>query len=138
MDIAPQLEFAGNCREAFFFYASLLGGEVTVMNTMGDTPDVALAPGSKPGPPDMVRFAEIRFGQSVLRGNDLADDDWKSPRGFSLSLHLPSAGEAHRVSDGLAKGGRVTVPLAKVDWAASFGMVTDRFGIPWLILGLKE
>jgi len=138
MDFAPQLEFDGACEAAFTRYAELFGGRINMMNKLGDSEDVALPPGSRGGAPEMVRFAELQLGQSKIRGNDLPSDDYHPPRGFNLSAHFETVAEARRVFDGLAEGGKVTVEPAKVDWAELFGMVTDRFGIPWLILGLKS
>jgi PhnB protein len=137
-DLFPQLEFDGNCREAFERYAALFGGQITVMNTLGETGDVPLPPGSTAGPPDMVRFAELRLGNTRILGNDLPADQYERPRGFNLAVHFEKTDEARRIFDGLADGGSISVPPAKVAWAALFGMVTDRFGIPWLILGFND
>lgn len=57
-------------------------------------------------------------------------------KGFSLSFHVKSADEASRIFNGLADGGTVKTALVEVDWAKRFGMVVDRFGVPWLILAL--
>ncbi|WP_054313356.1 VOC family protein [Mesorhizobium sp. 1M-11] len=136
MNLAPQLTFPGRCREAFQFYAELFGGEVTVINTFGGNEDRKLPPGSVPAPPEYVRFAEIKFGQNVLRGNDLNEEQFVPMIGFSISLHLNDADEAKRIFDSLSLGGNTTSPLGEVDWAKLFGQVTDRFGVPWLILAL--
>jgi PhnB protein len=137
-DVFPQLEFNGDCRQAFEKYAKLFGGEITVMNTLGETKDVPLPPGSTAGAPDMVRFAELRLGSTRILGNDLPSEQYKSPYGFNLAMHFEKADEARRIFDSLAEGGAITVPPAKVAWAELFGMVTDRFGIPWLILGFSD
>ena len=138
MDLAPQLAFKGECRQAFEYYAKLLGGEITIMNTFGGNEDHALPPGSVAGAAEQVRFADVRFGNNALRGNDVGDDQFVQMGGFTVSLHVPGTDEARRIFDGLADGGRITTPLSKVDWAQLFGMVTDRFGVPWLILALAE
>ena len=137
-DLFPQLEFNGDCRAAFERYAALFGGRIIVMNTLGDTKDVPLPPGSTAGPPEMVRFAELRLGSTRLLGNDLPPEEYQRPHGFNLAMHFETASEARRIFDALAEGGTITVQPAKVAWATLFGMVTDRFGIPWLILGFKD
>jgi PhnB protein len=71
--------------------------------------------------------------QGVLMGGDVAPDRYEEPKGFSLSLQINSTTEAERIFNELGKGGRVAVPLEKTFWAARFGMLVDRFGIPWLI-----
>lgn len=138
MNLAPQLAFAGECRKAFESYAKLLGGEITVMNTFGGSEDQELPPGSVAAASDQIRFAEVRFGENALRGNDVPADFFRPMRGFNISLHVSSADDARRIFNGLSDGGEITTPLGKVDWADLFGMVVDRFGVPWLILGLGE
>jgi len=137
MNIAPQLAFSGQCRQAFEFYVQLLDGKIVVMNTFGGNEDRALPPGSTAGEADQIRFAEIRIRDSVLRGNDVPKDQFIPMKGFSISLHVKKADDARRIFDALSDGGLVTTPLSKVDWAAQFGMVTDKFGVPWIILGLE-
>lgn len=108
------------------------------MNTFGGNEDRQLPPGSAAGAADQIRFAEVRFGESALRGNDVPTDSFVPMRGFSVSLHMNSVDDARRIFNGLAEGGQVTTPLSEVDWASLFGMVVDRFGVPWLILALNE
>ncbi|MFE0017889.1 VOC family protein [Mesorhizobium sp. NPDC059054] len=137
MNIAPQLAFSGECRQAFESYARLMGGVITVMNTFGGNEGKALPPGSTAAAADQVRFAELSLGDSVLRGNDVPADQYTPMQGFNVSLHIEGADEARRIFEALSEGGTVTTPLTKVDWADRFGMVTDRFGVPWLVLGMK-
>lgn len=129
MNLAPQLAFNGDCRQAFEYYAKLLGGEIVVMNTFGGNEHRELPPGSVAGAADKVRFAEVRFGNSSLRGNDVGDDQFVPMRGFSVSLHVSRMEDARRIFDGLADGGVVTTGLSEVSWAKLFGMATDRFGV---------
>lgn len=138
MDIFPQLEFNGQCEEAFERYANLFGGKIAAMNKLGATRDVPLPPGSTGEDPEMVRFAELQIGEAKLRGNDLPPDQYHPPRGFNLSMHFEKADEARRIFASLSEGGAVSVEPARVAWAEFFGMVTDRFAIPWIILGFKK
>lgn len=138
MNLAPQLAFAGQCRQAFEYYAKLLGGTITVMNTFGGNEDRKLPPGSVAAAGDQIRFAELRFGDSALRGNDVPLDAFTPMRGFNVSLHMDSADDARRIFSGLADGGEITTPLSAVDWADLFGMVVDRFGVPWLVLAVRS
>lgn len=110
INLAPQLAFGGRCRQAFEYYAKLLDGEITVMNS---------------------------FGDSALRGNDVPARDYKPMRGFNVSLHTGDTEEARRIFDGLAEGGKVITEPSEVDWADLFAMVEDRFGVPWLVLAAK-
>ena len=75
----------------------------------------------------------LTVGGQVLMGGDVAPGRYEEPKGFSLSLQLKGSTEAERVFQELSKDGRVMMPLEKTFWAERFGMVVDRFGIPWLI-----
>ena len=138
MNLAPQLAFAGQCRQAFEFYAKLLGGKITVMNRFGGNEDRKLPPGSVAAADDQIRFAEVKFGVSALRGNDVPPGSFTPMRGFSVSLHMNSVDEARRIFNALADGGEITTPPSAVDWADLFGMVVDRFGVPWLVLAVRS
>ena len=139
MKLMPQLAFNGQCREAFEQYARILGGKITVMNAFSGTEEDGDMPaGCTGGSPGQIRFAELRVGDWALLGNDLPADFYKALRGFSIALHLESVSEARRVFSALAERGQITVPLGEVAWSPCFGLVTDRFGVPWLILALAQ
>jgi PhnB protein len=82
---------------------------------------------------DKVMHGSLTLGNQTLMGGDVAPDRYEQPRGFSLSLQIKSIPDAERIFRELAEDGRVVLPLEKTFWAARFGMVVDRFGIPWLI-----
>jgi PhnB protein len=82
---------------------------------------------------DKVMHASVTVGNQVFMGADITPDRYEEPKGFSLSIQIASATEAERMFGELAKGGMVAMPLEKTFWAERFGMVVDRFGIPWLI-----
>jgi PhnB protein len=66
-------------------------------------------------------------------GADVMPDRYEEPRGFSLSLQITNSADAERIFRELAADGRIVMPLEETFWAVRFGMVVDRFGIPWLI-----
>jgi PhnB protein len=136
MKLMPQLAFNGLCQQAFETYRDILRGEITTLHTFDDARD--LPPGSTASAPGKVRFAELRVGAFSLLGNDVPADEFEPMRGFNVALHLQSVAEAERVFGALAEGGEVSTPLTRVAWAPRFGMVTDRFETPWLILALEE
>jgi len=82
---------------------------------------------------DKVMHGSLTVGEQVLMGGDVSPDRYEEPRGFSLSLQITSTTEAERIFHELGRDGRVVMPLEKTFWAARFGMLVDRFGIPWLI-----
>ena len=138
MKIMAQLAFDGNCRQAFEYYEKVLPGKITVMNALGDTPDVPLPPGSRSSAPEHIRFAQLEVGGSALLGNDLPHDEFVRMSGFNLALHTQSVAEARRIFTALAEHGEVKAPLTAVAFARIFGQLVDRFGTPWLILALAE
>lgn len=137
MQVSVQLAFKGRCREAFEYYEQVLGGRITVMNSFGGN-EAPLPPGSTSAGPEQIRFAELRIGDAAILGNDVPPGDYKPMQGFNVSLHVKDAAEAMRIFRALADGGRIDTPLGKVAWSSAFGIVTDRFGVPWLILSLDK
>ena len=79
------------------------------------------------------RGGSVSVGEQILMGSDVAPEDNEKPKGFSLSLQMRNTTQAERLFHLLAKDGTVVMPHKKTFWAARFGMVVDRFGIPWLI-----
>jgi PhnB protein len=130
MEMSPYLSFDGTCEEAFTFYERCFGGQVGELFRYGGTPLADQVPADWN---DRVMHGSLTVGSQVLMGGDVPPDRYEAPKGFSLSLHLNSVAEAERVYLELSQGGNVVVPLERTFWAARFGMVVDRFKIPWLI-----
>lgn len=125
------LNFDGNCAEAMRFYERVLGGNITLMMTNGESPMAAQVP---PGNADRIMHARLAFEGGVLMASDsMAGQPFAGMHGFSLALEYPSAVDAKRVFDALGVDGKVTMPLQKTFWAEAFGMLVDRFGTPWMI-----
>jgi PhnB protein len=137
MKMMTQLAFKGQCRQAFELYEKVLGGKIAVMNTFGGS-DVELPPGSTASKPDQIRFAELQVGDRSILGNDVPEQEYKPMQGFNIALHVRTAHEAQRIFNALSDGGHVVTPLSEVAWSTAFGIVTDRFGAPWLILALDK
>ena len=130
MQMSIYLSFKGECEAAFSFYARALGGEV------GEIFRYAGSSLTDQVPPDWqgkVMHASCAIGDQLLMGADVATDRYDDPRGFTLSLQVKDTAEAERVFHELAKEGRVVLPLEKTFWAARFGMLVDRFGVPWQV-----
>ncbi|WP_067688139.1 VOC family protein [Nocardia jejuensis] len=130
--VNPYLLFNGNAEEAFVFYQSVLGGELMLvrfgeMGDSGDLPDEV----SK-----LIAHAALPLGESILMASDCPPDraaDRPENPPFTVSLDLDSADEVQRVFDALSAGGQVSMPVGKTEWAESFAMLTDRFGVPWMV-----
>jgi PhnB protein len=128
MQVNPYLSFNGQCEAAFTFYEQCLGGQLGAIFRYAGTPLAHQVPADWQ---DKVMHGSVTVGEQVLMGGDVAPDRYEEPKGFSLSLQITSTTEAERIFHELAKDGRIAMPLEKTFWAARFGMVVDRFGIPW-------
>lgn len=129
MQITPYLYFDGRCKEAFGRYQQILGGSIREMITYGELPIMDNVP---PGKHDHVMHASFVTGDQVLMGTDIPGE-YETPRGMYVSLHVTDPAEAERIYHGLAENGTVQVPISETDWAIRFGMLTDQFGIPWIV-----
>jgi PhnB protein len=128
--VQPYLFFDGRCEEALEFYRRTLGAEVTALMRFKESPDPAMCP---PSAGDKVMHASFRIGETTLLASDGRCQGKPSFQGFSLSLTVANEAEADRLFASLAEGGQVQMPLSKTFFSVRFGMVADRFGVPWMI-----
>jgi len=131
MKIVTSVSLPGTCREAFDFYARVLGGEITTAVSYGEAfPDTA------PGTQDWLMYCWLQVGDQAILGSDMHPDhapDMHKPKdGFDITLHFDSVDEARRVFEDLSDGGEVQIPFGVNDCAPGFGGFTDRFGVPWM------
>ena len=133
--IHAYLTFDGNAAEAMRFYEKTLGGTMQMMMTVEE------APGSEQFPPEArnrIMHASLAYGDGMLMASDsMPGQAYEGMKGFGVALTLDTVAEGRRVFDAFAEGGNVSMPFAKTFWVEGFGMVTDRFGTPWLINGGK-
>jgi PhnB protein len=134
MLVQPYLFFDGRCEEAVEFYRSALGAEVTMLMRFKDSPEPPEPGRCSPGSGDKVMHASFRIGDTTVMASDGQCLGRPSFQGFSLSLTVPDDAEAERLFARLADGGQVQMPLAKTFFSSRFGMVADRFGVPWMIV----
>lgn len=130
--IQPYLFFGGRCEEALEFYRDALGAQVELLMHFKDSPEPQPPGMLAPGYEDKVMHATFRIGGSTLMASDGCGAT-PSFAGFSLSLAVPTEAEADRAFAALVNGGEVKMPLAKTFWSPRFGMLTDRFGLGWMI-----
>lgn len=130
MKLVNNLVFKGNCREAFEEYARLLGGEIKAMYAFSDAP--AGMPAEEQNR-DMIMHAWLQVGDQALMGCDAPPAYQREMGGFSVAFHTDDEAEAKRVFDALAVGGTASMPFGATFWSPAFGMVTDRFGTPWIV-----
>jgi PhnB protein len=126
--LSPYLFFDGKCREALTFYQKVLGGELVFM-TYGD------APNCPKGAKDRIIHGQLQRGDVVLRASDTPDYPPDSVgNSIHLSLDLKTQEEIERVYQGLSTEGSADVPLHESHFANRFGMLTDRYGIHWMLM----
>ena len=131
--ITPYLFFGGRCEEAIAFYRTALGAEVEMLMRFDESPD-APPPGMvQAGFEKKVMHASIRVRGIPLMMSDGCDDTPKFD-GINLALSVPTEADAARSFDALADGGSVRMPLCKTFWSPCYGMVTDRFGLGWMVM----
>lgn len=124
----PYLNFNGTAREAMEFYASVLGGELTI-NTFAESGGMGVGEDEL----HLVMHSQLEAGPDLtLMGADVPSTMEISPNG-SVSLSGDDEAQLRGFWDGLAAGGSITVPLEKAPWGDHFGMLTDRFGVAWLV-----
>jgi PhnB protein len=130
MQMNAYLSFNGECEAAFKFYEECLDGKIGEIFRYAGTPLAEQVPAEWQ---NKVMHGSLAIGDDVLMGGDVAPERYEKPKGFSLSLQMKSTTQAEHIFQLLAKDGTVVMPLQETFWAARFGMLVDRFGIPWLI-----
>ena len=133
MHIEPYLFFEGRCAEAVEFYRDALGAEVTMLMRYKDSPEPAPPGKLPPGSEDKVMHASLRIGDTTVMASDGLCQGPPRFQGFSLSITVPDETRADKMFAALADRGQVQMPLGKTFWSPRFGMVTDRFGVGWMI-----
>ena len=135
MKIVTSLSFRGQCREAFEFYAQVLGGQLSAAIPYSAAP---------PGMPitddkyqDWLMHAWLEVGDQAIMGADLPPDFApnidKPKNGFDVTYHTEDAVKAKQVFDALAEGGTVGTAFGETFWSPGYGSLTDRFGVPWMV-----
>lgn len=134
MKIVTSLTFKGNCREAFEFYAKVLGGKITAAYPYGDgPPDMPIGPEYK----DQLMHCWLEVGDQALMGFDgipeFAPGYHKPVNGFDVTLHTHDPEQARGWYEALVEGGKATMPFGETFWSPGYGGLVDRFGTPWMV-----
>jgi PhnB protein len=130
MKINPYLSFKGDCEEAMKFYERVLGGKLEAMMRFESTPAAEHVPAEWRG---KVMHSCLSVGDFMVMGSDSPPGRQEPMKGMSVTLHVDKPAEAERIFTALCEKGKVGMPIGETFWAARFGMVTDRFGTPWMI-----
>lgn len=131
--VQPYLMFGGRCEEALEFYRTALGAQVERMMYFKDSPQPPPPGVLQPGFENKVMHSSFRIGASTIMASDGCGEG-ATFSGFSLSLIVATVAEADRAFAALADGGKVTMPLGQTFFSPRYGMLTDRFGIDWMVI----
>ena len=132
MNVTPYLMFNGRCEEAINFYKAELGAEVLALLRFKENPPPA---DKVPANWDnKVMHSSFKIGDTQIKATDGDSADKPGFSGVTLSIQVNNEAEAERAFNGLSKGGQVKMPLGKTFFSPRFGMVSDRFGVSWMVV----
>lgn len=126
--VNPYIAYKGNCQDAIEFYKTALNAEMLFVQKVGDSPMPEM------GPAEKIMHCSIKIGDSVVM---LCDDMRLTPPdghgNISLAIGLNDPARAKQIFDKLAEDGSVVMPIGKTYWAEAFGVLTDKFGVTWMV-----
>ena len=125
------LTFNGNAAEALAFYAKCLGGKIEFSMTFAESPMGARTP--DPYKDKIMHATLTARGQKLMASDAPPDYKFEGYKGFSLSVQAKDVKEGEQLFNALLAGGKVTMPYAATFWSPGFGMLEDKFGVPWMI-----
>ncbi len=129
----PYILFGGRCEEALEFYQRAVGAKVDEVMRFKDNPD-PMPPGMlAPGLENKIMHTSFRIGESLVMASDGMDPS-QTVSGASLAVTVKTEAEVDPIFNALAVGGTVTMPPGKTFWSPRFGMLTDKFGLGWMVM----
>ena len=131
MKVQPYLFFDGRCDEALEFYKKAIGADVKMLMRWKDSPDKSMC---TPGNADKVMHAQFQIGDTDVMASDGRNQGQPKFDGFALSISAKTEAEADKMFGALGDGGQVTMAMSKTFFSPRFGMLTDKFGVGWMIL----
>jgi len=128
MRLSFHIHFNGNCQEAFELYEVLLDGKIGTMLPFGKSPAAANVPEDWQS---KIVHANIQIFGVEISGDDIPPDQYEAPKGFYVLLAFENEGKTSAAFEELSKDGKIIFPLQKTFWSPCYGIVVDRFGVPW-------
>jgi PhnB protein len=129
------LNFNGDCEDAFNFYKSVFCNEFGYLSRFGEIPEsegYTVSEAFK----NKIMHVSLQIGQSILMGSDCGEEhasNFLQGNNFSVSVSTDTKAEAEELFNSLAHGGQIIMPLNSTFWGDYFGMLTDKFGINWMV-----
>ena len=130
MQLSVHLNFDGQCAAAFRQYHRLLGGKLSTLMTYGESPMADKVPVEWR---DRIVHATLHVDGMELMGADVAPESYTTPQGFAVVLNVPDVERARELFGSLAEGGTLRLPFQKTFWSTGYGLLVDRYGVPWEI-----
>jgi PhnB protein len=134
MQVQPYLFFNGRCEEAIEFYKKALGADVVMLMRFKESPDKPGPNAVPPGLDDKIMHSCLRIGETEVMASDGMGTGTPEFKGVSLSISAAHEAEADRLFNALSDGGQIRMPIGKTFFSPRFGMVADRFGVPWMVV----
>lgn len=135
--IQSYLFFSGRCEEALEFYKSAIGARVDMLMRFSESPEPPPPGMVPPGHENKIMHASFHVGETLIMASDGCGENHPF-QGFSLSLGVATEEEADKYFNALAEGGKVDMPLAKTFWSPRYGMLTDKFGMGWMVSVVQQ
>ena len=135
MHLQPYVFFNGRCQEAVDFYKQAIGAEVETLMRFKDAPDQSMVP---PGSADKIMHCSLRIGDTTLLASDGQSDKQPAFDGFALTITAENEAKVDRLFDALGQGGEVRMAPAETFFSPRFAMLTDKFGVHWMLLAEKK
>ncbi len=139
MKFIPYLYFNGDCAEAIEFYAQLFSGKITERYTYNDMPPEPDMPPLSEADKQKIMHAQLTIGSQTLMASDIVSElcatgnGYQKPQGIQINISVDTPAEGQRIFNALSEGGTIEMPFEATFFSQGFGIVTDRFGIPWSI-----
>ena len=131
MELQTYLFFDGKTDEALDFYKKAVGAKPKMLMRFKDAPDQSMV---SPGSADKIMHAAVDIGDTTVLMSDGRCTGNTNFQGFALSISAANEAEADKLFAALGDGGQVTMPMAKTFFAGRFGMLTDKFGVGWMVI----
>jgi PhnB protein len=133
MQVQPYIFFDGRCEEALAFYRNALNAEIVMMMRFKENPEPQPSSCTSENG-EKILHAAFKIGQTDLMASDGYAKGKPEFKGITLSLSPASEAEARKLFGSLSEGGEVQMPLGKTFYSPCFGMLTDRFGVSWMVV----
>lgn len=129
MKVLANIDFGGDCREAFTAYANILGGKVRAMISHREMP--GMDQGAPEDQLDRILHAWLDIGDQALMGQDMQEFDGR--KGHSVTVAADTVDDAKRIYHALIEGGSAIIEFGPQPWSKGFGFLTDRWGVRWVV-----